>query len=86
MTPLQRLGLLAIGLLVLAGALHGPLHEEGHDCGPLALCDAGVVLMVAVVAVGLVLITGLIVERRPAEIRIPRGPPRARARGRAPPR
>ncbi|MHC4824193.1 MAG: hypothetical protein ACYTEP_09265 [Planctomycetota bacterium] len=86
MTTPQRLGLLLIGLLVLAGALHAPLHEEGHDCGPMALCGGGVVLMVAALVVGLLLVSGPIAQRRPAEIRIPRGPPRARARGRAPPR
>lgn len=84
-TP-HRLGLLLLGLLVLAGALHGPLHEEGHDCGPLALCSGGVVLMAGVVVVGLLLLSAPVRHRRPTEVRIPRGPPRARARGRAPPR
>ncbi|MGB0952667.1 MAG: hypothetical protein ACPG31_05550 [Planctomycetota bacterium] len=82
----QRLGLLLLGLLLLAGALHGPLHEEGHDCGPMALCDAGVVLMVSAVAVGLLLLAGAVQFRRPALIRIPEGPRAERARGRAPPR
>ena len=82
----QRLGLLLLGLLLLAGALHGPLHEEGHECGPMGLCSGAVVMMVAVVAVGLLLLTASVRLRRPAEARIPRGPPRARACGRAPPK
>ena len=82
----QRLGLLLLGLLLLAGAVHGPLHEEGHECGPMSLCDAGVVLMVVSLALGLLILHGAVQRRRPAEIRIPQGPRADRPRGRAPPR
>ncbi len=42
---LQRLALVLLCLLVLAGAVHGPLHGPGQDCGLLALCNGAIVLM-----------------------------------------
>ncbi|MFK5955448.1 MAG: hypothetical protein QM477_03280 [Planctomycetota bacterium] len=45
MSMVQRLGWLLLGLLLLAGLMHAPLHQAGQDCGPFALCGNGVVLM-----------------------------------------
>lgn len=82
----QRLGWLLLGLLLLAGALHGPLHEEGHDCGPFALCEAGMVLMLAAATFALLLSLRLSSLPQMREIGIPCGPALERACGRAPPR
>lgn len=82
----QRLGLLLLGLLLLAGAVHGPMHEEGHDCGPLSLCDAGVVLMVVSLALGLLLLLVAVPMDRPVRVDVVSEPQRRRSIGRAPPR
>lgn len=47
----QRLGLLLLGLLFLAGAVHGPMHQDGQDCGSFALCSGGAVLMLVAAAI-----------------------------------
>lgn len=83
---MQRLGWLLLGLLLLAGALHAPLHGEGQDCGPFALCGAGMVLMVAAAALALLQLLKVATLPQVRELGVPRSPALERACGRAPPR
>ena len=86
MSTLQRLGWLLLGLLVLAGAMHAPLHEDEQDCGPFALCSAGVVLMLAAAIIGLMQLLELAALPQMRALGVPRRPALERACGRAPPR
>jgi len=58
MSSVQRLGLLLLGLLLLAGVVHAPLHHDGQDCGTFALCSNGFALMWNTGFVALLLLLG----------------------------
>jgi hypothetical protein len=51
MNSLQRFAWLLLGLLVLVGVAHAPLHADpdnwGDECSQLALCSGTVVLLLA---------------------------------------
>jgi len=50
MNPVQRFAWLLLGLLVLAGVAHAPLHADedsfGEECSLMALCSGAVVLLI----------------------------------------
>jgi len=79
------MGWVLLGLLVVAGAVHGPLHDAGTDCGPLSLCSGAVVLAMAAV----VLLAILLLERqshlRPLVLSTHESQVRRLRHGRAPP-
>jgi hypothetical protein len=87
MSAAARIGLLLLGLLALAGALHAPLHEDGAACSPAALCAGVSLLGAALVVAGWVLILAQHAAERPLQALQPRDlRPRLTVRGRAPPR
>lgn len=87
MKATARIGLLLLGLLALAGAVHAPLHADGVSCSPLALCSGAMALGTGLLLAVWTLV--LTLERAPAVLlRVtPRDlRPRLTVRGRAPPR
>lgn len=87
MSAAARIGLLLLGLLALAGALHAPLHADEAPCSPAALCAGGGLLGAALVVSGWILILSLQAAPAPRRARQPRDlRPRLTVRGRAPPR
>ena len=81
----HRLGWVLLGLLVVAGAIHAPLHEAEADCGPMSLCSGAVMLMVAAVAMVLLQAT-TVLGRAPLQLAVIRRQRWSGAlRGRAPP-
>ena len=54
MNLLQRFGWLILGLFVLVGVAHAPLHADpdhwGDECSQLALCSGAVVLLLTAAA------------------------------------
>jgi|FLOH01.1.fsa_nt_gi hypothetical protein len=54
MNSLQRFAWILLGLMVLLGVAHAPLHADadrwGEECGQLALCSGAVVLLFTAVA------------------------------------
>ena len=83
---LQRLALLVLGLLFLAGAVHGPMHQEGQDCGTFALCSGGLVTMMAAAVVGVSLWLQVIRIAHIRVVRLAAGRVPRRTLGRSPPR
>lgn len=69
MNSLQRFAWLLLGLLVLAGVAHAPLHADpdhwGEECSQLALCSGAVVLLFA--AAGPLLLR----LHKPRRVRVP---------------
>jgi hypothetical protein len=87
MGQVARIGLLLLGLLALAGAVHAPLHEDGVPCSPAGLCSGVLLLGAALVAVAWVQILKVTEAQRPVAALMPRDHrPRLTVRGRAPPR
>lgn len=82
-----RIGWILLGLLALAGAIHAPLHEDGHSCSPASLCSGLLVLAVGSTLVAWRLFVAPVARLRvvcaqePLDLR-----PRLTVRGRAPPR
>ncbi len=85
MSVLHRLGWMLLGLLVLAGAVHAPLHADESHCGPMSLCAGAVVLTVALAAVVLLLVPERGGAFAPVQVELPRGRHREVPRGRGPP-
>ena len=85
MTLRQRLGWLLLGLLLLVGGVHAPLHDVGQDCGPWSLCSGALVLMVVAAAFLLLQVSGLVKLHKPRCVLVPRSCPGRERRGRAPP-
>lgn len=87
MSAAARIGLLLLGLLALAGAVHAPLHADGAACSPLALCAGATVLGACLV---FALWTLVLKEARSRGVLTVLAPrvlhPRLTERGRAPPR
>jgi hypothetical protein len=87
MRRMTRIAWILLGLLALAGALHAPLHEDGHACAPTGLCSGLLVLGACGVVATWQLICAAIAQLpvlRAAQVRDLR--PRLTVRGRAPPR
>ena len=81
----HRLCWVLLGLFVVAGAIHAPLHEAEADCGPMSLCSGAVMLMAAAVAVALVLSQVVLRRQEPQPALLIRQGTKGPARGRAPP-
>lgn len=69
MNSLQRFAWLLLGLFVLVGVAHAPLHADsdhwGDECSQLALCSGAVVLLYA--AAGPLLLR----LHKPRQVRVP---------------
>lgn len=81
----HRLGWVLLGLLVVAGAVHAPLHEAEADCGPLSLCSGAVILMAAAVALFLILVQEVVGHTSQALVVVTPQRGKGASRGRAPP-
>lgn len=87
MSAAARVGLLLLGLLALAGALHAPLHEDDGGCAPASLCSGASPLDLAGEAETLAAASGPGIAQQAADVSVPRDQrPRLTVRGRAPPR
>ena len=89
MNLLQRVGWLLLGLCVLVGVAHAPLHADpdhfGEECSQLALCSGAVVLLICAVAPVLLRAASARQPRRLLVVVEPRMPARFAHGSRGPP-
>jgi len=87
MSAAARIGLLLLGLLALAGAVHAPLHDDGAACSPASLCSGASPLAESGAAASWAPSAAVSAAEPPAALLAPRDlRPRLTVRGRAPPR
>ncbi|MDP7061927.1 MAG: hypothetical protein QF489_03215 [Planctomycetota bacterium] len=89
MILLQRIAWLALGLLVLVGVAHAPLHAApdhfGEECSQFALCSGAITLLVCAAVVVVSRNASLRQPRRLAPIEVPCTPARFSHGSRGPP-
>lgn len=89
MNLLQRVGWLLLGLFVLVGVAHAPLHADaghfGEECSQLALCSGAVALLICAVVPMLLRCSSTRQVRRMLVVVEPRTPDRFAHGSRGPP-